>query len=284
MKLAGTVTFYRCDVEHFLENINSYIEELDILYVLDNNEQGNQDVSIFSKYPKIKYVKFGENRGISAALNYVLQKVQIDGYDFLLTMDQDSSFLPNTMHLYKKLVQSYENTHPSSVAVYSVNYNYNSALNIHQDISRQIHVAITSGSIIPVNLSIKLGGFDEKLFIDEVDTEFCYRAERAGYKIIEFPGITMKHAFGNRTYHSFLGYKFNTLNHNAIRKYYITRNKIYVMKKYPSVRGRYIIELIKMIVKVLLVETNKLNKLYYIWNGIIDAKAKRMGSYKKRNN
>lgn len=39
MKLAGAVTFYHCDVGQFIKNINSYLNELDILYVLDNNEQ-----------------------------------------------------------------------------------------------------------------------------------------------------------------------------------------------------------------------------------------------------
>lgn len=74
------------------------------------------------------------------------------------------------------------------------------------------------------------------MFIDEVDTEFCYRSQKAGYKIIEFPNVIMKHSLGDRTYHYFLGRKYNTLNHNAIRKYYITRNKIYMIKKYPFLK------------------------------------------------
>lgn len=276
MKLAGAVTLYHCDIKRFKKNIDTYLNDVDVLYVLDNNEKINSEISIeLSEYHNVEYINFGDNLGISAAFNCALKKARKEGYEFLLTMDQDSMFLPGMLSRHKKLLSKYETMHPKEVATYSINYDTN--FDSPEGGARQIHVTITSGSIIPVELAIQLGGFDEDLFIDEVDTEFCYRLEKAGYKIIEFPDIIMKHSLGNRTYHYFLGCKYNTLNHNAIRKYYITRNKIYMIKKYPSLKKVYFKEIIKMIIKILLVESDKKRKIYYIKQGIIDGITGHMG-------
>src|SRR5437016_4565785 len=57
---------------------------------------------------------------------------------------------------------------------------------------------ITSGSII--NLAARTGGFDEHLFIDMVDIEYCYKSIAAGYKIIQFKNILLEHRLGTTVY------------------------------------------------------------------------------------
>ena len=95
MKLAGIITLYHPD-KNVLSNIETFLNQLDILYVLDNTE--NPDVltrEMFSEIGKVEYKAFGGNMGIAYAMNYALKAVK--GYDFLLTMDQDSYFLPGMM-------------------------------------------------------------------------------------------------------------------------------------------------------------------------------------------
>lgn len=190
-------------------------------------------------------------------------------------MDQDSRFEPGMMKKYQELIEEHEKECPGMTALYAVNYSKEE----NQPIGGFRHIVrtITSGSIIPVDISIKIGGFDENLFIDEVDHEFCYRAVNAGYDLLEIPSILMHHTIGHRTYHHIGSFHFNTLNHSAFRRYYITRNRIYVMKKYPLVRKQYFTELIKMTMKIILVEDHKLNKLKYIMLGAIDGLLNRMG-------
>lgn len=126
MNLAGAVTLYHCDIKRFKENISTYLDEVDVLYVLDNNEKVNPEISMaLSEYQNIKYIGFGDNIGISAALNCALKKSRKDGYEFLLTMDQDSMFLPGMLSKYKSLLSKYENMHPKEVAIYSINYDTN---------------------------------------------------------------------------------------------------------------------------------------------------------------
>ena len=54
------------------ENIKFYLEELDVLYVLDNTEEPVRKwAEAFSAMERVRYVPFYENKGISYALNLV---------------------------------------------------------------------------------------------------------------------------------------------------------------------------------------------------------------------
>ncbi|MGN8782489.1 glycosyltransferase [Acidaminococcus fermentans] len=275
MKLAGVVTLYHPG-ENVFTNINSYLDQLDILYVLDNTEKPNDKIKArFSGNAKIKYIAFHDNMGIAFAMNYALQAAK--DYEFLLTMDQDSQFMPDMMATYKKAIEQFEKEHPKKIGEYAVNFDQRVDPIVSKP--KYVNVAITSGSIISIQKSLEIGGFDENLFIDEVDNDFSYRIQKKGLKIIEFPFVILKHSLGKQTFHNILGFSFNTFNHNALRKYYITRNKIYMMKRYSGIRKQYMLELIKMIIKVILVEKNKGNKLEHIFMGCKDGIMNRMGKY-----
>lgn len=275
MKLAGIITLYHPD-KNVLSNIETFLNQLDILYVLDNTE--NPDVStrkMFSEIGKVEYKAFGGNMGIAYAMNYALKAVK--GYDFLLTMDQDSYFLPGMMAKYKQKVEEQEKINSQKAGVYSVNFDPRVDAVIPG--CKKIDVAITSGSMIPVDIATKIGGFDENLFIDEVDNEFCYRVKKNGYDILEFPSIILKHSLGHQTFHQILGFHYNTFNHNALRKYYMTRNRIYVLRKYPEIRCWYIKNIIKDVIKVVLAETDKKHKINYIIKGMKDGIINHMGKF-----
>lgn len=279
MKLAGIITLYHPD-KNVLSNIETFLNQLDILYVLDNTE--NPDVltrEMFSEIGKVEYKAFGGNMGIAYAMNYALKAVK--GYDFLLTMDQDSYFLPGMMAKYKQKVEEQEKINPQKAGVYSVNFD--PRVDAVVPGCKKIDVAITSGSMIPVDIATKIGGFDENLFIDEVDNEFCYRVKKNGYDILEFPSIILKHSLGHQTFHQILGFHYNTFNHNALRKYYMTRNRIYVLRKYPEIRCWYIKKIIKDIIKVVLAENDKKHKINYIIKGMKDGIINHMGKFTESN-
>ena len=66
MKLAGVVVWYNQSKKD-IKNIDSYIKAVDILYIVDNSENGSYE----SKIPNSKIVEYiyqNENLGISKAL------------------------------------------------------------------------------------------------------------------------------------------------------------------------------------------------------------------------
>ena len=188
-------------------------------------------------------------------------------------MDQDSRFYPGMMANYKKLIEEQysENT---AIAMYSV---YQEGMKLKGNETQYVERAITSGSVVDIRIAGTIGGFDENLFIDEVDNEFCYRAQLHGYKILCFPQIKMQHHLGDPIPGNLFGVKFKGLNHNKLRKYYITRNNIYVIKKYPKVTGYCFKELMKILIKLLLVEPDKTSRILFMFKGVKDALKGKMG-------
>ncbi len=271
MLIAGVVVLYNPDYE-VLNNIKSYLDELDCLYVCDNSDIINEClVSNLKKLPRVKYVSFGQNKGISYALNIALNLAK--GYDFLLTMDQDSNFCSGMMHKYRNIILD-NYIKDDTVAMFSVNY-----LNIDNlnDGVEVVERAITSGSILNIKIAKEIGGFDENLFIDEVDYEFCYRANAYGYKILYFKGILLQHNLGSPIKGCYLGKQFTAWNHNAIRKYYIARNNIYIMKKYPEKRKKCLKAIVGYFAKTVLIEPDKCKRILFMIRGIRDGIIGRMG-------
>lgn len=53
-----------------------------------------------------------------------------------------------------------------------------------------------SGTLVPINLFLQLGGLDESLFIDHVDTEWSFRVQAQGYTLWGIPRSIFKHRMG----------------------------------------------------------------------------------------
>ena len=103
MKLAGVVVWYNPS-DKDVKNIESYIDELDKLYIFDNSEKkDNKNKVPTSK--KIEYISQHENLGIATALNITANKALGEGYLYLLTMDQDSKFKKDDLKKMKDLVK-----------------------------------------------------------------------------------------------------------------------------------------------------------------------------------
>lgn len=268
--LAGVVILYNPD-DSVLNNIESYASHLDAFYVIDNSTTDNK--SLIKKMQErftIQYIPHHENKGIAYSLNEVLNLVN-GKYEYLLTMDQDSRFCPGKFPEYASVLAQV------SSDVYGVSPNYES-LEIEEckTLSR-IDRCITSGSIIRVSLALNCGGFDENLFIDEVDLEFNYRCEKRGYKLLKYCPYILIHDVGHPIYANIFGWHFKTLNENYIRQYYIFRNKLYIASNYPEKRWGYYIDLLKWFIKIILVEPDKWKKIKYGFLGCYDFYRNRYG-------
>ena len=103
-KIAGVVVWYN-PTKKEVKNIETYLNQLEVLYVIDNSDQNNE--RLLFKNDKIKYLPNYSNLGISYALNKAAKMAIDEKYEFLLTMDQDSSFTDNNLtELIKYAVKS----------------------------------------------------------------------------------------------------------------------------------------------------------------------------------
>ena len=86
MKLAAVLVFYNPSSDN-IEFINTYIDEVDKLYVNDNSDD---NIKRLNNTDKIEYVKLNKNMGIAYALNVGAKRAVKDKFKYLLTLDQDS--------------------------------------------------------------------------------------------------------------------------------------------------------------------------------------------------
>lgn len=229
-KLAGVVILYKPETDMF-KNLRSYLPFLDVLYVADNTEEKAKFPPDFPE-TNIHLIQDGENRGIAYRLNQAATLAKEKGYRWLLTMDQDSFFDQAQLTQYIDCLQRFDNS--ATVAMFGVEYNRKNAA--AGCACEAVSYHITSGSLLNLDLFSTIGRFDENLFIDEVDLEYCYRANIAGYKVIKFNNIYLNHSLGTVRYHrSLKNFKLTPRAlHSPVRVYYMIRNYLYVSKKYPG--------------------------------------------------
>jgi len=229
--LCGVVVIYNPD-ESITANISTYIDQLSHLYVMDNSEQVDNDLitKICAVSDKISYHAFGENKGIATALNEGCKLGVNHGYGWILTMDQDSYF--DSAEFFESVVDiDYEAT-----AIVAASYNdlhFKPAPSSFAGLL-QIGFVITSGNVLNLSAWLALGGFMDKLFIDEVDNEFCIRAGLNGYKILTTEKIFLKHHLGEDVVvnHFITGKKRKVSKHSPLRVYYVLRNNLYIWRKF----------------------------------------------------
>ena len=230
MNIAGVVILYHPDINQLSENINTYVSGLKQLYIYDNSETQTPGIeaALNQLHPSIKYHFFSANQGIGQRLNQAVEAAVQSQYDYLLTMDQDSSFKPGDFELYKSFIQKEDYT---NVAQFGVNCQPHITMMNEQP--QEALTLITSGSILNLSLVKRVGDFNEGLFIDFVDAEFSYRVVQNGFINLMFSTILLNHSLGKlvpgRSLATFK--KSLRIIHSPIRAYYITRNGLYLLFK-----------------------------------------------------
>ena len=266
--LVGIVS-YNPSIESFKNNLKR-IKYSDIL-IVDNGSKNKVEIESVCKRNNVKLIKNSRNLGIASALNQIFSYAKKKRYTWVLTLDQDSQIDETVLKHMKKCKNN------QAVGIYCPQiYDYIANVvwpqthleNSYTEITR----CITSGSLTSVSAWDSIGGFDEYLFIDEVDNDFCYRLRKQGYKILLIPHTRMKHKVGKTKVRNFLGIKLFIRNHSAMRKYYITRNRLYLDKKYyKKIRIKTIAKSLLFILKTFAFENDKLEKLKACGRGFRDA-------------
>ncbi|MEE3343283.1 MAG: glycosyltransferase [Bacilli bacterium] len=292
MKLAGVVVLFNPS-NLVLDSINTYIDDVDVLYAVDNSSVDNSELF---KNKKIRYVANMDNLGIARALNIGADMAINDGYKYLLTMDQDSKFENKGVYKLKQMIINYSKnkilidkfgSNVNKIGLYSpvhVINNDPSIMGISNDKYDSPINVMTSGNIINLDSYKKIGGFKDWFFIDCVDFDYCLNLRKNGYEIIRNNSIVLNHELGSFVEKKIFGKIYTTFEHNYIRRYYIVRNRHYLYDMYKDDFKDYC-ELEKKCTKrefklVWLCEKHKIKKTWYMLKGYLDYKKGKKGKIK----
>lgn len=222
---AGIVT-YNPDTALLAKSLDRLLEQRCEVWVFDNGSTNQKEVSRTIEDANGKAILNDKNIGIAAALNCLLNSAKTVGYEWMLALDQDSVIPDGGIESYVAALDTADsNTGIISCQVFDRNES-----KLVQDWTNDEEV-ILSGSLFNLMIWESLGGFDEYLFIDSVDTDYCYRLTHKGYKIKITQEITLDHSIGQSEIHTIFGRKTRYRQYSAQREYYQIRNSFYLYLK-----------------------------------------------------
>lgn len=274
-RVAGAVVLYNTPPERF-DRIASYLTQVEKLYVIDNSDQPNTAlIEQLSQHTSISYHSNGGNQGVAHALNVAARLALRETFDFLLTMDDDTTAPPGMIQAMLTFLDTYENRR--QVGILSAAHRpYR-----QPKPSQRVLYTLTSGNLLNLNAWQQVGPFQEELFIDHIDHEYGLRLNSHQFEVIELPGIVLDHPLGELRRTKLFNLPY--VSHHPIRNYYMVRNGIGVARqyftRYPDFSQVVATLIAKEIVKVIFLEKSRLKRMKLISQGFIDALRNRYGKY-----
>lgn len=273
--IIAIIITYNPDETLLKNNIKILLPQVNNILIVNNS------TSIESgSYGTAKIINNNDNLGIATALNAGINFALDNNFKYALFLDQDST--PDE-DLVEHLKAAFMLDDAIAMAVPQIQYlgtnKKTSTLSEYQF----INFAITSGSLLDLSLISKLGYFDDELFIDSVDFEYCFKIRLNKFKIARINKAILYQRLGNMVQHKLMGMEFYPTNHNYIRRYYIVRNRLYIAKKYYHFDKKYLYKSIKRMIYeftlVILFEDDKIRKTRSVIRALIDFTKGKTGKY-----
>jgi rhamnosyltransferase len=286
MKTAAVVILYHPTIDA-ISNIKTYYDRVDKIFVYDNTETGCSIKDELLKLSRVDLFENFKNEGIPKNLNDACRLALQQGYEWILTMDQDSNFSAEIIQSYFECFNKYPGK--ENVAMFGINRSREKKVITNACTATKVQELITSGSVINLSCFKKIGEFDEALFIDLVDSEFCARAKIKGYEIIQFSNIYLVHQLGKlvntASIKSLFLIKKKKEVHSALRCYYMYRNMLYLIEKYKNIDPVFTKKLKRDVLGRIRINLyyggERQNILKYIKAAEEDFKNNKMGEYQR---
>lgn len=277
----ASIISYNPDIHRLLDNITAICNQVSHVIVVDNGSDNYDEIeSKLLRFDNVILHSSPTNKGIAWALNQCFELASSHNAKWVLTLDQDSVCPTDMIAKYNTYLTKI-GKHTSSDKIDRIGILCPTIVDRNVGTieggtshSQRIRKCITSGALTSFNAWEAVGGFDEKMFIDGVDFEFCDRLNKNDFYIVRVANLELLHELGQMTTRRFLFFKVNVKNHSALRKYYITRNRLYVARKHrhPFSIAKAYLSITKALFIVLLFESDKIAKCKAILKGICDYK------------
>jgi rhamnosyltransferase len=234
-------------------------------------------------------LRLESNFGVAKALNIGLAQARERGFRWLATFDQDSHAHDGMLEAMCRALADYpEAGRVGLVApvhidrrvgvVMSDRYREASGATWHV-----IRTTMTSGNLVNVVAAEQVGGFDDSLFIDYVDNEFCLRLRQRGFRILEATRAQLGHALGNLEMRDLGVVRTGITHQSALRRYYMTRNRLFVWRQYWRREPAWVLRDMRRFLSesagIVLFEQDARAKVRMMWRGMRDAARNVRGAF-----
>ena len=194
-KICTIIVLYKHD-NTLLEKIVDNIYPSSSLVVLINNDSRvNINKNILSR-EKVLLINNDVNMGASVAYNQGIIKAYSENCDYAFLLDQDS--MPSE-RLIPVLAGKIYNSDVTMIGTSYIEYEkkYDERFYDSEEITFSIvKHNIASGSLICVKKFIDAGKYDEDMFMEYFDTDWCLRATKLNHKIFKLDNKLLCHKIG----------------------------------------------------------------------------------------
>jgi rhamnosyltransferase len=270
-----------------LSNISILRPQVQGLVVVDNGSRPDELAPVQAAAGDLDFtlIENGRNLGIGAGLNIGVRWALQHGFAWVALFDQDSTAMESLISGLLTTAQSYPR--PELVAITCPLYVDPDTMSVTAGgipaKEGGVMVTMTSGSLIPQAIFQQCGYFNEDLFIDLVDFEYCLRVKRMGFLVLQSDKAVLLHRPGSPTSKFLFGRRlFAVSNHSAKRRYYLTRNTVWMVqrfwKDFPSLCLLVATALLQDMVKIALAEEDRWNKLKNMLLGAVHGLQGKLGN------
>ncbi len=264
----------------FRNRLHRIIKQVDAIVIVDNSgvDAETRDLPDEFAGQQVHFLWNDSNRGVATALNQGVQFAEQYGYQWAILFYNDTEPKERMSSVLLDLYQDCcKNDEIALVGSNYINGLGNIQVSCDDSITSWIprKTIITSGTLLSLEVYNLIGPFRDEFFIDAVDHDYCLRAASKGIKVVLSCEPLMHHAIGMQSRHSLAWKKTASSNHSAVRRYYMARNNLILVREYclkePAWAWKSVCYIGKTFILVAFFEKDKVPKLIAMISGILHA-------------
>ena len=224
--------------------LDSLSGQLGKIYLISNGMDDQVRVALREFSESCIITELPNNLGLGTALNIGIKQAIEDQYELALLFDQDSSppinFLDEMIGEVKKIPKSnrtwaaigpsfYDARSSGEIILnrFKKNTKAETSINQHSSII-STDCLITSGMLLNLKRLRPFPKFDESFFVDQVDSEWCFRLVSLGYLLFGTTNVRLLHRLSDSMPKHFGRLTF--LRYSPIRRYWYYKNSIRLIR------------------------------------------------------
>ena len=215
--VVAIIVSYNPEIERITDNVRAVAGQVGCVVIYDNCSRNREEVAGLGGIESCSVTFNDANGGLPVSLNAGCRLALESGARYALLLDQDSIVSDG-------MVASLLCCMQPGVGIASpqiVDRNKREGFAPSEAVV-PIKRVITSGALVSLEAWENVGGFDERIFVDWADYEFCANMRAHGYEIVRDNRTMILHEMGRREYAFTLptlkgGRPFYRTNHSASR-------------------------------------------------------------------
>jgi rhamnosyltransferase len=284
-KVAAVVTTFNAG-DSIRPNLERIAGQVDVLIIVDDSGDPFRAKAMnYAEIGNAIVLQNEDNLGIAAALNRGVAQAEQLGCDWVITLDDDTLVSMSYMDDVFKFIQT--GAQPSAGLIACSRGGGNPSPSRRDNGFTIKRTLITSGCVFELKTFRDVGGFDENLFIDLVDFDFCTKLRKSGRSIVLLDKQGMDHRVGNSGTVRLLGKTVVIYNHSPFRLYYQIRNVFSFARKHltfdPLLSLYLLLDVFRLPLKALFFEREKRARFFYLATGLQDGLLGRRGRLTRKS-